>query len=670
MSGAVLHFTPRGELSAQENVRDFVAMCKASEVLGASSQWDKNVWAAGFRKGLNTRQRIVFSTAEAAAAALSTPTLPEPFLSFAKAVLVYLQSTRPVVSYGQRLAALRCLEAALRACGKDARPTAVNLEVLDAAVELAGKQLSDAVAYRVAGQLELIADLMRDKGFVSLSTRWVHGVKKPRDHGSRISKQAMQARQEKMPSAAAIRALGGIFQEAVGTADTLVSSFVAVMLCAPERVNEVVRLRRNCLVEGEGRFAGKLGIRWRGSKLAPDTTKWLPTQMTSIAREAIERLRRVTTSAQAIAAWYTEHPTTLYLHDGARHLGGQELLTAKELALVLWGDEERNNTASLWAKSSKLIPVRTGAERAFRWRFADVERAVLANLPPTFPHVPGDPELECRDALGLMHKDELHSRRSTWLCMFECIDQNHIGVRLGSREETGIQSIFTRYGYTEDDGSPINISTHAFRHYLNTLAQLGGLSNAEIAIFSGRKDEGQNRAYDHLTSDEAQAPIHAAQADGFMGGLVAVPMRDLVNRADFRGLGLPAAHTTNFGYCMHNFASEPCQMYRDCINCEEQECVKGEAHKEANLRKLKEETEYLLEQAKVALGEEEYGADLWVKHQTATLERVNKLLELMDDPKVPKGARIRLNVVNVPLIRDERVRAPALSDASPVEASV
>ncbi len=667
MSGAVLHFTPRGELSAQENVRDFVALCKASEVLGASTQWDKDVWDAGFRKGINARQRIVFSTAEAAAAALSTPTLPEPFLSFAKAVLVYLQSTRPVVSHGQRLSALRCLEAALRIYGKDARPTAVNLEVLDAAVELARTQLSDAVAYRVAGQLELIADLMRDKGFVSLPTRWVHGVKKPRDHGSRISTQAMQARQEKMPSAAAIRALGGIFQEAVGTADTLVSSFVAVMLCAPERVNEVVRLRRNCLVEGEGRFAGKLGIRWRGSKLAPDTTKWLPTQMTSIAREAIERLRRVTASAQAIAAWYTEHPTTLYLHDGARHLRGQELLTVEELALVLWGEAGKPASVRSWAKQAGLKSVRVGARVA--WRFADVEREVLRNLPPTFPCVPGDPELECREALALMHKNELHPGRASWLCMFECVDQNDIGVRLGSREETGIQSIFTRYGYTEDDGSPINISTHAFRHYLNTLAQLGGLSNAEIAIFSGRKDERQNRAYDHLTSDEAQAPIHAAQAGGFMGGLIAAPMRDLVNRADFRGLGLPAAHTTDFGYCMHNFASEPCQMYRDCINCEEQECVKGEAHKEANLRKLKEETEYLLEQAKVALGEEEYGADLWVKHQTATLERVNKLLELMDDPQVPKGARIRLNVVNVPLIRDERVRTASLPNASSAKVS-
>ena len=115
-------------------------------------------------------------------------------------------------------------------------------------------------------------------------------------------------------------------------------------------------------------------------------------------------------------------------------------------------------------------------------------------------------------------------------------------------------------------------------------------------------------------------------------------------------MGVPAAHTTEFGWCGHNFAAEPCQMYRDCINCEEQECIKGEQQKEANLRQLKSETEYLLKAARQALTDEEYGADNWVQHQTRTLERVNALLEILADPDVPTGARIRLDIANAPLI--------------------
>ena len=55
----------------------------------------------------------------------------------------------------QRIAALRCLEAALREWNKGSRPTAVNDQVLDAAVEIARKRLSADVAYRIAGQLKL-----------------------------------------------------------------------------------------------------------------------------------------------------------------------------------------------------------------------------------------------------------------------------------------------------------------------------------------------------------------------------------------------------------------------------------------------------------------------------------------------------------------------------------
>jgi hypothetical protein len=97
-------------------------------------------------------------------------------------------------------------------------------------------------------------------------------------------------------------------------------------------------------------------------------------------------------------------------------------------------------------------------------------------------------------------------------------------------------------------------------------------------------------------------------------------------------------------------------MYRDCLNCEEHECIKGEAHKEANLRLLKNETEHLLQQARDAQSDKEYGADNWVKHQAQTLERINVLLSIMDDAAVLSGARVRLNLANAPLITCGQLR--------------
>ncbi|MGF6977248.1 hypothetical protein QFZ94_005698 [Paraburkholderia sp. JPY465] len=672
MDARVLHFTPHAELEPQANLEAFIDLCRQSEVLNARQQFDLNVWECGHLKGHNKVLSAVFSTLEAALVDAPEPCLPQPFLDFAKATLVYMQDMNPVVSQNVRITALRCLEAALRESHKGSRPTAINVDVLDTAVEQAKKGdpktggRSAMGAYQVAGQIKKIADLMNSLGFIELRKEWVHGLKKGRDLGSRISKEALKARQEKLPSAAVLRALAGIFREATEPVDVTVSSYTALLLCAPDRINEVLRLTRNCIVDGDGEFLGKLGLRWPGSKGFPDFTKWLPSEMAPVAREAIANLVKATADARKIAKWYTANPGAIYLHKAASHLRGKEVLTTPELALALWGDESAYPSAGYWASNTaKLDSISLGSNRV-GYRFEDVERAVLSMLPKTFPNVPGAPELLCENALAIARTNELHATRATWWCMFTCVDYTAVTKRLSPGDDR--DSIFKRFGYTEDDGSPIVLRSHSLRHYLNMLAHMGGMSSTEIAIFSGRKDVKQNRAYDHMTSDEVQAPVSAALRAGFTDNLVVSEARDLIVRSDFQRKGAVAAHTTAYGWCAHNFASEPCPMHRDCINCEEQECVKGETHKEANLRQLKSETEYLLKAAREALNDEEYGADIWVKHQTQTLERVNLLLSIIEDPAVAPGARIRLKVVNAPLVTaDDAPPSNALETPEPEE---
>lgn len=654
MSAAVLHFVPHSELDAATNVEAFVSLCRTSKVLDSNLQFGKNTWNVGHFKGRNGLHRVTFSTLETLGRGQGNDAFPTPFLDFAKAMIVYLQDMRPVKSQGPRIGALRCLEAALRQMNKASRPTAVTPEVLDVAVELGKDQVSPSVAYRWAGQLELISRTMHLNGFIKLRQAWMHGQKKPAETGTRISREALEERQKKLPSGACLRALAGIFNQATEAPDVLVSSFTALMLCAPERINEVLRLRRNCLVPGEGEFEGKLGLRWPGSKAFPNTTKWLPTEMAPVAREALANLLQATAEAHALAHWYTQNPGVVFLHEDAKHLRTQPYLAASDIALLLWGDERKKVSAEAWAGTTHKLSRCKGPEGVALYRFEDVERAVLGLLPRTFPFMPGDANLRCEDALAVMAVDAMHSRKRAFKCMFTSIDHQAISNRYGTTDK--MESIFERFGYTEDDGSKIGLRSHALRHYLNTLAQTG-LSSAEIALFSGRKDQRQNRFYDHMTSDEVQAPISVALKNGFTSELVPLKgRRSLIERPEFRGLGIPAAHTTEFGWCQHDFASEPCQMYRDCINCEEHECIKGEATKERNLRLLEEETRSLLERAKSALSESEYGADIWVKHQTKTLERVQKMLALLADPSIQSGARIRLDLTNAPLITTDRAR--------------
>lgn len=666
MSASILSFVPKVDLEPLANIESFIELCRTSEVLNAKSQFEKDIWETGYFKGQNKINRIIFSTLEASSRSSAEPVLPTAFLNFAKATIVYLHDKRPVTSQSTRIAALRCIEAALRELNKDSRPSAVDESVLDTAVELARNQVSAAVAYRIAGQLEYIAEFMLAKEFIPLRHRWKHGLKKPQEHGSRISIEALKARQDKLPSAATLRALGGIFAQSVEPADVVVSSFTSLMLCAPERINEVLRLRRNCIVEGDGEFRGRFGLRWPGSKGFEDTTKWIPTEMTSLAREAVSNIERTTRAAHELAVWYTLNPDRLYLHEDARHLKGKRVLSTRDIAIILWNDPMAVNSAMGWAQKINNLPRQHDGSR-IGFLFEDVERAAILMLPATFPFMPGAPELLCQDSMALMRTNEMHSVKATYLCMFSCVDYSSITNPLGAR--TDRPSIFERFDYTEDDNSPIELNSHSLRHYLNMLAQAGGLSSSEIALFSGRKDVMQNRAYDHMSSAEVQAPISIALSNGFTSELepMTIVQRNLVTRKQFYELGLTAAHATEYGWCSHDFASEPCQMYRDCMNCEEQECIKGDRQKEANLRLLKGETEYLLKQAQVALSEEEYGADNWVKHTLNTLARVNALLKIFEDCNVAEGARIRLDVSNAPLITSFSTQSIWLVKASDVK---
>lgn len=55
----------------------------------------------------------------------------------------------------------------------------------------------------------------------------------------------------------------------------------------------------------------------------------------------------------------------------------------------------------------------------------------------------------------------------------------------------------------------------------------------------------------------------------------------LVILVDESGMPLfyPALYVTEYGYCVHDFSMLPCQKHRDCLNCNEQVCVKGDEEK-------------------------------------------------------------------------------------------
>lgn len=112
---------------------------------------------------------------------------------------------------------------------------------------------------------------------------------------------------------------------------------------------------------------------------------------------------------------------------------------------------------------------------------------------------------------------------------------------------------------------------------------------------------------------------------------------------DFQQLGFKTAHSTDSGFCVHDFVMLPCQLQLDCDNCDEHVCVKGDQIKTAHIRERLSLSRELLQKAEVGVADRRRGADRWLRHHRTTVERLEKLVAILDDPSIPVGAIIRLS---------------------------
>jgi len=644
-------FVPCAELDAQANLAGFVDLCKSQlAVFGADLKFEENTWdAAGSieHKGKYHAVRIVFSNLETSDQG-NAVMMREPFLSFAKAYVRYQHGMRPTQNVSGRLVALRAVEAALAELGSS-HPVRIDSLILNRAAQKLSERLAVSTAYRAGGQLEMISEFLCDNRLTAVLTRWRNPLKRPRD-SVRIGKEFDEYRAKKMPSQATLDGLPKAFLLATEPSDVLVTSLLAILCSAPDRINECLLLPENCEVKKQDANTGKerYGLRWWPAKGALPMIKWVIPSMSDVVADAVGRIRRLTEEARRVAKWYEAHPNALYLPAELEHLRAQEWLNMSEVAQVLFAEAIGSDTLTNWCRSNR-VSLRKHERRNYA-RFADVQAAVLQSLPAGFPIMNREIGLTYSNALCVMQRNTLESVKTAFRCIIEPIAQSHISSRLGARSTSGILSIFDRCGLFEPDGSPIRVTSHQFRHYLNTLAQVGGMSQLDIAKWSGRKDVRQNEAYDHESNESLLARIRVSLGDDtrMFGPLAETARAALISRDEFERLKVPTAHTTDFGYCIHDYVMSPCQIHRDCLNCDEQVCIKGEEETEARIRLARTEATRLLAMAEQAEADGEYGATEWVEHHRLPLARLNALCEIFDNPRIPHGAIVRLMPAGMP----------------------
>lgn len=634
----------QAERRALQRLAAFIEVAKAkNNPFGPNVEFDDDRWDVTRTtrgSGLGTR-RITFTTLESTSRT-SPQLLASDFRPFAKAYLIDRQDAAPSSNQQNRLSALRAVETALRSA--DSSFVQLRGDHLDHSARLVADRFSKDGAYRIGVELELLSEVISEHQLIQAPLQWRNPIRRPKSN-VRVGKEHEERRAKRLPASGSLEAVALAFRRAVHPSDQLVAATAALLCSAPVRIGEVLRMRAICEVEDRtSRGEPAFGLRWWTEKGVEPETRWVLPEMVTTVRTALGVLESVTQDARKIAAWYERHPSKLYLPPRFAHL--------REASFIPLGDAEQllGINPEGWA-TRKKVPLRR-AQQTVGFNFNEFEVAILGDLPTGFPIVDSATGLKASDALFVVSFNEFRTDRGTSLCMFEPVTQQQIRDGLGGRVEHNFPSTFSRLGLVNPDGSPIKINTHAFRHFLNTLVQRGGADPLDIAKWSGRKSVAQNAAYDHLSADDYLEDLQAAV--GSSGEALPIKVQPPISAEEFTRLTNGAAHVTEFGFCQHDFAMLPCQLHRDCLNCDEHVCIKGDAAKEERLARWLDRTRALLAKAADAAAERYEGADVWREHQERTAARAEQILSILRDPSVPLGSVIKGAGRSDPLRSDQR----------------
>lgn len=641
----IVQFIPKNELGAAENLKDFIKLCREElTIFGPDLEWDADAWDVTKwtnRSGRKGRTAITFSNFDTSKQQMGQ-TLSAAFLNFSKAYMRYQHGMKPTKVVGQRMDALRALERALVELYSESKVEKTNAEILNRSCQLVKEKFASSTAYRVGSQIQLLANFLVDNHLVADSFIWKNPIKRDQDK-NRVGKKADNRHLDMLPSEAGLEALPRIYNLAVEPPDIIVTSVVAILCGAADRINEVFKLSINCEVFDKWKIKGNskdvYGLRWWPSKGADPMVKWIIGTMVDVVKDAISKLRKETKEARKIAKWYEENPGRVYLPQDCLHLREKELLSPEDIGDIL-GANKPTAAGHKWADNFNLRKIKSGDGVYFY--FSEFEKQINKMLPEGFPFLNKETNLKYSDALLIVLKNTFHQRKHTYNCMFEMVTTDVINNQLGRGLKHGKSSIFSRFDFVERDGKPISIKSHEFRHWLNTLAQKGGLSQLDIAKWSGRKDIRQNEVYDHISGDELVEKVRNIDDGSMFGPLAEFVAKAPISRKEFMELNIPTAHSTELGFCIHDWTMMPCQRHADCINCTEQICIKGNEEKTARIKQILLDAEYQLENAEKAVEKGSMGADRWFVHHRLTVERLRNLWAILSDPKIPKGSVIQL----------------------------
>ena len=237
------------------------------------------------------------------------------------------------------------------------------------------------------------------------------------------------------------------------------------------------------------------------------------------------------------------------------------------------------------------------------------------------------------ETLLIAFRNSFHPGRAVYPLLVQPIFISHIADFLSGGG--GTPSAFERFGVREPGGSFCRMTSHQFRHWLNYIADKGGLPIELQTRWMGREHSKDTEAYRHATVDERLEWVKAGIQEGKLAGPKASMYFELprAKRDRYVDGEVQAVHFTALGLCLHDFAVTPCPYHLNCVRgCADYLRVKGSESERRHLVQIQQSTERALESAKARAGAPDGGvAEPWIRHCEETLEGVRAALGVDDE---------------------------------------
>ncbi len=666
MSDVVI-FKPKFEIDAKQNLKDFIEFSQKLPALNEDMEYASPRWkgVANFTKfGVSSRNIDEINL------------LDISIMPFAKAYLTYSQTLSRTKNPNE-MKALRAIEAAMLKSHGSIDITKINSSVLDNAAQITRELLGKGTAYHGGSHLCKLQQFLVKKNIIPQFT-WKNPIERASDVVDKVGEEGAENRKKKLPDEYALMALSEIFslgESSLSERDIFTTSAMPILLCAPARASELFYLKTDCFhKDKDSKGNSALGFKWYSGKNYGHEVEWIPDVMVPVAEKAVTRLNNMSKTArlwaekmeQVVEAVYSGITPLFPRHEHCPDVECDDTpLTLVQTANAM--GYAKNSEDELETKSY------VGSARAFlkkrgiyeeKWRANDKKYCLhdlipklIECLPKGFPYVPyktgEDVKVKWSEALFCLHANAFDSKKKTIVTELWMPDINTLNEDLAKTKKkhkkggmAGSSSVFERHNYP----STYSMTSHQFRHMLTTIAKVNGMKEQVLSKWAGRADDKHNRVYNHKTPQqykETAALIQPRKSSGGELGLREFEISTPETLQEINTRSAQTAHVTEFGACVHDYIMSPCSKHRDCINCEEQVCVKGDEEKLVRLNKRLEREKTLIEGDKNAVGDGLLNADRHYQKRLITIQRCEELLGILSDENVPDGSTVKLSIASV-----------------------